>query len=84
MARRRAPVQLDVAELAPLLHELMPVGGGEQPAEVLGYLDAPGRWRRMVATYPNGWKVTVRLNAKLEVTSVASSIRLVSEKRARA
>lgn len=78
---RRIPVTLDAAALAPTLHELMPIGDGELPAEVLGYCDAGGNVRRMVAAYPNGWKVTVWLNTELEVTRVETSIKLVTKRR---
>lgn len=83
--RRRPPVELDAAELGPVLHELMPIGAADElPERVLGHHDINGHCRRIVAAYANGWQVTVRLNTKLEVTSVGSAIRLVARKPARA
>lgn len=84
MARRRAAERLDAAKLGPVLHELMPIGGGEPPLEVLGYRNAAKQCRRMVAVYPDGWRLTVRLNAQMEVTSVSASLRLTIESPKRA
>jgi len=72
--RRRRPVDLDREKLGPLLSELMPIGGGAEPLSVLGHHDRAGNCRRITADYPNGWRLVVRLNTKLEVTSCSASI----------
>lgn len=78
---RHKPVQLDREKLAPILAELMQVGDGAEPSQVLGHHDRAGHCRRITADYPNGWRLVVRLNVKLEVTSCSASIRLVTRPR---
>lgn len=84
MAKRRPPAQLDAEKLGPLLNEMMPVAGsGELPLTVLGYRNKLGRLCRVVADYANGWSVTLRLNAKMQVTSASAAFRLRTEIRGR-
>lgn len=75
-SRRNRSWPLDGAVLGPVLAEDLPVGGGDDPSTVTGFYDQAGHCRRIVADYPNGWKLTVRLNTKLEVTSASAATSL--------
>lgn len=71
---------LDIDALAPALHKVMAIGGGERPLVVLGWYDAARRCRRMRATYPNGWQLTIRINPKGQVTSSQASFKVTAAK----
>lgn len=72
-------VLLNAERLAASLQELMPIGDGVAPVQVLARRNAAGRFVRLDADYANGWRLTVRLNSRREVTSFSASVRLQSE-----
>lgn len=59
-----------IAELAELFY-LPPEG---EPT-LVGYYDRKGKLRRIVATYPDGWRMRVNINAGGYVTSARASLR---------
>ena len=63
---------LDPAELEPWLREIMPVGGGEQPTQVVGWTRA-NIWTRMRADYPNGFRLEVHFDRTGHVSSTRIS-----------
>ena len=75
--------QLDGDRAAGLLHELCPLGEGETPT-VIGYRDARGNLRRVIADYPNGWQLTAHFSlpdtgpdgAEVSISSWSARLRL--------
>lgn len=65
---------LDPAQFEPLLREIMPVGGGELPSQVIGWTRAK-IWTRLRADYPNGFRLEVYFDKRGDV----SSCRIVGE-----
>ncbi len=83
MVRKRRPSihqltldQVQIADLAQALHEMMPVAKeGEEPQSITGSHD--GRhWRRMKATYANGWVVVVNFTRDGKVSSAGAKLSL--------
>ncbi len=65
------PAPSVIAELAELFY-LPPEG---EPS-LVGYYDRKGKLRRIVATYPDGWRMQVNINAGGYVTSSRAQLRL--------
>ena len=63
---------LDPAEVRQLFHEASPLGEGEMPEQAIGWLDLKNRWRRIEATYPNGWIVSLVWNDAGEAATVSA------------
>ena len=59
-----------IAELAEMFY-LQPEG---EPA-LVGYYDRKGKLRRILATYPDGWRMQVNINGAGYVTSSRASLR---------
>ncbi|MDE2595965.1 MAG: hypothetical protein KGL44_03710 [Sphingomonadales bacterium] len=70
--------ELDAAAARDSLHELMPVGAGDQPDTLLGWRDSRGFLTRVRADYPNGWRLVVHFskpkNGKVTITSCKASM----------
>ena len=74
---------LDPAAAAPLLSEVMPIGGGDLPTEVIAWRDrATKRWTRFRADYPNGFRLSFNLSARGVPSRVTARIKLCSGGRA--
>lgn len=43
---------------------------------LVGYYDRRGKLRRIVASYPDGWRCRVNINAKGHVTSTTAELKL--------
>lgn len=72
------------AAVAPLLAEAFgDIGSGELPASCFGYKDRVGVIRRMTATYPNGWTITISFNAKGRYTSSSAKLKFAAKIKAR-
>ena len=62
-----------IAELA----EHFAVQAKGEPA-LVGYYDRRGKLRRIVATYPDGWRCQVNVNALGHVTSSSAKLKLAT------
>ena len=62
--------RLDPAEGAEWLAEHSPIGKGTVPVRLIGWTDGKGDWRRFEATYPNGARLEVMLDALFSVTEI--------------
>lgn len=58
------------------LGDLIPRNLGKGKPAVIGYYDARGRIRRLVANYPSGWHVRVNFNQNGMVTSESAALKL--------
>lgn len=84
MTRRSRSFVINRPELVPILHELMPVGGGADPLSVLAW-PGPGAFlKKVVAEYPNGWRLIVHLKRNGEVLSCTAQYKLKAEIRGKA
>lgn len=71
--------QVQIAELASVLHELMPIAEeGEQPTSVVGRHNGRGQWQRIKAVYANGWEVVVNFRRDGSVSSTSARVRMVT------
>lgn len=66
---------LDPKQSARFLAEVSPCGGGEMPAQVVGW-SRKGLWKRMKATYPNGWELIVYFDRAERVSSWTAKMSL--------
>ena len=76
--RKFTPQLLNPAAVAEKLHDVMAIGGGAVPTEVVGWFHA-GNVRRIRADYPNGWRLTFSITEKGNVTRVCASLHVVAK-----
>lgn len=76
--RRFTEHQLEPARAQPLLHDIMPIGDGALPTEVLGWREANGVLRRVRAVYPNGWTLQFSISARGTIGRVKASCRFIT------
>lgn len=57
------------------LHEFFGFKPDGEP-KLVGYYDRRGKLRRIVASYPDGWRCRVNINATGHVTSTIAELRL--------
>lgn len=57
------------------LAELSPCGDGAAPVQVVGW-SRQGKWTRMVASYPNGWQLSVNFDRQERVSSWKAQLSL--------
>lgn len=76
--RRRKYTQrvLDCAVMSAPLSEIMTIGEGELPIEVIGWF-AGATLRRVRADYPNGWRLQFSINDQGYATRICASLRFV-------
>lgn len=70
-----SPTPSAIAELA----EHFPVKAEGEPS-LVGYYDRRGKLRRIVATYPDGWRCQVNINAAGYVTGSSARCKLATMK----
>lgn len=77
MRRKRLTraIHVDRPDLVQALHEIMPIGEGETP-DVSVWRGAGSFFKKVVADYPNGWRLRVHLNRLGEVTSYSATLKL--------
>jgi hypothetical protein len=73
--RRYTQCRLDCIAVAESLHNVMPIGDGDVPVEVLAWF-LGGSLRRVRADYPNGWRLQFSINEKGFATRVCASLHI--------
>jgi hypothetical protein len=75
--RKYSQCAIDPAKVAESLDEIMAIGAGEMPVEVMGwYLE--GSVRRIRADYPNGWRLALSITQAGNITRVCASLHVSS------
>lgn len=73
-------VQLDAAAAKDMLHEILPVGDGEAPVQLLGWYGKTGHLQRVRADYANGWRLTAFFSrpkaGQVTITSCKANLRI--------
>jgi hypothetical protein len=62
--------------LIKLLEDIMPIAPGLSPKQVVGSRWPNGHWRRIRATYANGWDLIVNMDKKGDVSSCRGTTRM--------
>ena len=76
--RKFTPCLLDPEKLAARLHDVMAIGAGTIPTEVVGWFHA-GNVRRIRADYPNGWRLSFSITEKGNATRICASLHVVAK-----
>lgn len=67
-------VSVDPAPFTEVLAEMLPIGNGEAPLEVLVWYGRVGQFKRLRADYPNGARLTVHFDRQGKPSSCKASI----------
>lgn len=68
--------------LTKLLDEIMSIAPGLTPESIVGSHWPNGHWRRIRASYSNGWDLIVNLDKKGNISSSRGTVRLSCASRA--